>query len=88
MLRNDFAVIDIVHWQWVSDFKSDGNYANAVSATPSSSANPTASTSVVNTNTNNEQSSSTQTSEFTFVSMNYMKTAYLMIGIMTFFTFL
>ncbi|GAN03191.1 hypothetical protein MAM1_0035c02642 [Mucor ambiguus] len=74
MLRNDFAVIDIVHWQWVSDFKSNGNYANTATATSSSSANPTASTSIVNTNSNSEKSSSTQTNEFPFISLNYMKT--------------
>ncbi|CAO0793851.1 unnamed protein product [Mucor circinelloides] len=86
VLRNDFFVIDIAHWQWVSDFKSNSNYANTVTATPSSSANPTASTSIVNTNTSGEKSSSTQINEFPFISLNYTKTVYLMIGTMILFT--
>ena len=88
VLRNDFFVIDIVHWQWVSDFKSNGNYVNTASATPSSSANPNASSNIVNSNSNSEQSSSSQTNDFPFISLNYMKTVYLMIGTMILFTFL
>lgn len=77
-----------MHWQWVSDFKSNGNYANTASTTPSSSPNPSASSTAVNPNSNSEQSSSLQTNDFPFISLNYMKTVYLMIGTMILFTFL
>jgi hypothetical protein len=83
-LRNDFFVLDITNWQWVSDFKVDGNYPAPL---PSASTNNNpASSSVVNSNS--KSSASTTTTDQAFISINYMKPIYLIISIMIFFTFL
>lgn len=86
-LRNDFFVLDITNWQWVTNFKADGNYP-AISTQPSSSTsnNSAASSSIVNSNS--KSSASTTTTDQAFISTNYMKTVYLIISIMIFFTFL
>lgn len=88
-LRNDFFIIDIKHWQWVSNFKTNGDYPTA-SISPSSSVTFTA------TNTNLASGSNDQTtsvassnSQAPIIAFNYMKTIYLMIGVfLIIFTFL
>jgi hypothetical protein len=85
-LRNDFFVLDISHWQWVTNFKANGVYPSAASS-PTATNNAPASTSIVNSNSNN-QNSSANTNIQAIISFNYMKTIYLMIGVMVLFTFL
>ncbi|CEP14402.1 hypothetical protein [Parasitella parasitica] len=87
-LRNDFSVIDIAHWQWVSEFKANGDYANTTAATPSTSTNLNASASIAKSRSSSKQSSSSLNNDYTFISLKYTKTAYLIIGAIVLFTFL
>lgn len=78
-LRNDFFVIDITNWQWVTEFKMDGNYPTVVKPTE------TGSTSITSTNINSDDKTSFANNQICFM---YMKTVYLMIGVMIVFTFM
>jgi hypothetical protein len=84
-LRNDFFVLDIKHWQWVSDFKANGVYPSA----PSNSINTvTASSTPTSTSTTNSNSQNQSSLANTTIPLDFMKTLYLLIGITIFFTLL
>ncbi|KAI8091628.1 hypothetical protein BDF21DRAFT_409805 [Thamnidium elegans] len=86
-LRNDFFVIDITNWQWVTSFKTDGVYPTASVESSNSASSSSSSSFITNTN-QDDQTSSANTNNQALVSFNYMKTAYLIIGVMIVFTFL
>lgn len=87
-LRNDFFVIDIINWQWVTGFRTDGVYPST-SVQPSNSASSSSSSSTSITNNNqSDQTSSANTNNQAPATFNYMKTAYLIVGVMIVFTFL
>ncbi|KAI9346685.1 hypothetical protein BD770DRAFT_396186 [Pilaira anomala] len=88
-LRNDFSIIDIKHWQWVSNFKTNGDYPTA-SISPSSSVTFTATnTNIAGSNDQTTTSAANSNSQAPIIAFNYMKTIYLMIGVfLIIFTFL
>lgn len=86
-LRNDFFVIDIINWQWVTGFRTDGVYPTT-SIESSNSASSSSSSSTITNDNQNDQTSSANTNNQAPVTFNYVKTAYLIIGVMIIFTFL
>ncbi len=86
-LRNDFFVLDIINWQWVSDYKVDGSYP-APSVNPSNSVtsrNPTMPTATKNAN---GESSSANANTQIPIPFNYVKTGYLIAVVTIIFTLL
>lgn len=87
-LRNDFFVLDIVNWQWVSDYKVKGDY-------PSPSVNPSGNSMITNNpttspapiNTNNESSAANANNQIP-IPFNYVKTGYLIAVVTIIFTLL
>jgi hypothetical protein len=87
-LRNDFFVIDITNWQWVTNFKANGVYTSVSSQSSSATNGNSIPTTTVSSTTLDNQSSSAKTNNQTPIPFNYMKTIYLMVGVMIVFSFM
>ncbi|KAI8091120.1 uncharacterized protein B0P05DRAFT_504740 [Gilbertella persicaria] len=81
-LRNDFLVLDIVNWQWISSFKANGVYpVPSTTGTTGTASNPIA----LPTPSNPTSGSLSLVFNQSVIAFSYLKTVYLVIGIALFY---